>query len=157
MDDIRKYLLSIIAAGIICALASQITNSKGSHSAVIKLLTGLFLAITVISPLATVKFSDITAYINEFESEANDAVAAGTDWAEAEMSAIIKKQTEAYILDKAQSMGATLSVKVTVSDTYPPEPLHVTLQGSVDPYKRQILQQIIEDDLSIAKEHQTWE
>ena len=51
MDSIRQYLLSITAAAVICAIINALSGKKGTTSAVVKLLSGLFLTLSVISPL----------------------------------------------------------------------------------------------------------
>ena len=72
------------------------------------------------------------------------------------MIAIIKEETEAYILDKAASLGVTLSVEVMVEDGNVPRLSGVQLSGQVSPYARQQLSTWISNDLGISKENQKW-
>ena len=72
------------------------------------------------------------------------------------MRTIIKGETEAYILDKAASLGVELEVDVLLEDMYPMAPKTVRLSGSVSPYVRNRLQNIIAEELGISKENQIW-
>lgn len=156
MEAIRGYLLSVTAAAVICAVVSALLGKKGTISAMGKLLTGIFLAITVISPLAKIQLSNADALWDDLSVDAAAAVAAGEEAANNELRAGIKSQTEAYILDKAASYAAELTVEVTLSDDDPPLPCAVRLTGSVSPYAKRQLQQLIAEDLGIPKEAQTW-
>jgi stage III sporulation protein AF len=69
---------------------------------------------------------------------------------------IIKDRTEAYILDKAAAMGAAITVVVSVSGDEPPVPLGVEISGPVSPYMKLRLEEMIQEDLNIAKENQVW-
>ena len=51
MEAIREYLLSITAAGILCSVVKRILGEKGTSASVGKLITALFMVITVISPI----------------------------------------------------------------------------------------------------------
>lgn len=156
MEALRQYLLSIIGASIIAALLIRITDGKGSYSAIARLLTGIFLSITVLSPIAKIRIADISSYIDSFEFHAADAVSSGEQWSVSQMHTIIKSQTEAYILEKAQSLGAELSVQVSLSDANPPVPVAADISGDIDPFTKQRLQRIIMDELGISKENQVW-
>lgn len=156
MEALRQYLLSIIGASVITAVLIRITDGKGSYSAVVRLLTGIFLSITVIAPIAKIKIADISSYIDSFEFQTADIVSSGEQWSASQTQTIIKKQTEAYILDKAQSLGAEVCVEASVSDSNPPIPIAVEISGSVDPFTKQRLQRVIMNDLGISKENQVW-
>lgn len=156
MESLRQYLLSIVAASIISALAVRITDNKGTYSAVVKLLVGIFLSITVISPITSIRITDFSTFIEDIESDTSDIIASGECWATSQRKDIIKTQTETYIVDKASSMGAELNVEVTLSDSNPSIPVSVEISGVIDPYSRQHLQNIIANDLGIAKENQNW-
>lgn len=156
METIRQYLLSVTTAAIICGIANSLANKNGAHSAVVKLISGLFLAITVISPLAKLQISDFSSFAEGLSVEAGESVNYGQDMALEAIAAIIKSETESYILDKAASMNTDLEVCVTVSETDPPQPTSVTLKGAVSPYVKGRLQQIITDDLGIREEDQQW-
>lgn len=156
MDGIRQYLLSVTAAAILCAIVKALTDKKGAPTTLIKLISGIFLAITVFAPLTNIDLSNLTDYMKSFTVDADTAAAVGTDYAREETAAIIKAQTEAYILDKASSLGADLQVSVTLSDDTLPVPCAVVITGGIAPYAKERLTRYITDDLNIPEAQQTW-
>lgn len=156
MDGVREYFISITAAAVLCACVRSIAGDKGTAARIVKLICGLFLAFTVIQPVAEVKITDLVIFTADIQAEADAAVSTGEDFARESMAGIIKSETEAYILDKAQAFRAAIQVEVTVSDDIQPVPQEVRITGSVSPYVRAQLQSIIENDLGITKEDQIW-
>ena len=156
MDTIRAYLLTVVSASIICALVIEIIGKKSPYIAAIKLLLGLFLSITVISPLVKINFNDITSYFEDFHIAATTVTDDGENTADTAMMALIKENTEAYILEKATALGASLDVDVTVSIFESPIPTAVIIKGAISPYAKKELQNIIEKDLAIPRENQLW-
>ena len=88
--------------------------------------------------------------------QAKAAAMLGEEVSADEINTIITEQTLAYILDKAESFGARLEVEVQIARDGTYRPKAVTLRGSVSPYAKSRLQQIIEEDLQISKEDQQW-
>lgn len=156
MEQISRYLLGITAAAIICGVGKQLAGDKGSGSAMIKLICGLFLCMSVISPLVELRIRDLTEFIYDLEVDAGYYVSDGELQSQDAMKAIIKTHTEAYILDKAKSFNASVSVTVTLSDTTPYAPCAVEVTGEISPYAKARLSAVLEDDLGIGKEAQKW-
>ena len=157
MSGMKSYFLSIIAASLICFVATGITDKKGIVSVAVKMICGLFLVITVIKPLTNLCFDDLSGYFNDVSQQSNAIVTQGESAAQEEMSAIIKEQVEAYILDKATVLHMDISVEVRMSEIEPLIPERVKLKGSVSPYGKQRMEQILSQELGIAKENQLWE
>lgn len=156
IDSLRQYLLSIVAAALICALVNGLTKKGGYSATIIKLLSGIFLTLCVVSPIIRLDLSSVTDYFAVFSYDADVFIAEGYEWTDASMYKCIKEETEAYILDKAASMEAELTVEVTLSDDSPPVPKNIVLTGRVSPYAKSKLSQLIVDDLGIPKENQVW-
>lgn len=156
MDNVRQYLISIIAAAMFSSIATLIAEKNGTLSTSIKLITGLFLTLTIIAPLINVRVGDITTYFSDVESQAESLALHGEDIAIAETKDIIKNNLEAYILDKASALGLDIQAEIFMSEGDLYAPLFVTLKGAVSPYAKRRLEQIISDDLDIPKENQTW-
>jgi hypothetical protein len=72
------------------------------------------------------------------------------------MAERIIQQTQAYILDKARSLDAELTVEVFLGDGTIPVPIGVRLEGNISPYARKLLSQMLQDDLGIPAEEQIW-
>lgn len=156
MKDIASYIISVTAAGVICGIISSLLGDKGAISEIGKMLAGIFLAIVIVRPLADIRLSGLEDYLSGLSLDGNAAAEEGWKMAEESMAGIIKSETEAYILDKAASMHVDLSVEVIVENTSPPSLSGVRLCGAVSPYAKQQLSRMIEEDLGIARERQTW-
>ena len=156
MGGIKQYLLSVMAAAIISALVITIIGKKGAHAAIVKLLTGLFLAMTVVSPWTKLQINDLSSYLEGISHEADSISSEAIALISEERASIIKKEIEAYILDKAALLELDIKVDVELSGEDPPIPHTVTISGAVSPYAKQRLQSIISDELGVPKEQQSW-
>ena len=156
MEAVRQYLLSVTAAAIVCSIINRVIGKTGTYAAIVKLITGLFLVFTVISPFAKLQIADLPAYMDSLTVDADLVVKDGQQTARDAVREIIKAEAEAYILDKAAALDLTVEAEVIVSDTDIPQPCAVTLRGSASPYAKQRLQQLIANDLGIPEEKQTW-
>ena len=114
------------------------------------------MTITVLSPVVQLDLNTLPVLTENFTTQAKAAAAAGEEVAVDKIITIITEETQAYILDKAATFGAKIQVEVRIAKDGSYRPDAVTLQGSVSPYAKSRLQQIIEDDLQIAKEDQQW-
>lgn len=152
----KEYILSIVAAGIVCSIAGSLVNSKSALGQILRLLTGIVMVITIISPVLNISFSHITDYLDDLSIQGEIYASNGTTAAKESMSVIIKEQIEAYILDKADHMDLDIAVEVALDDRNNSIPCGVTITGKLSPYAKGILGSYIEEKLGIAKEHQRW-
>ena len=156
MEDIREYLLSVTAAAVLCGIVSAVAGEKGSQAGIVKLLCGLFLSITVIRPFAQLQIADFSNFASDILQAGQSATQDGEDYSLQALRRTIQEETEAYIMDKAAVYSADIHPQVTLSDTDPPVPESCVLTGRVSPYVRQQLMKILETDLGIPEENQTW-
>ena len=56
MEALRQYVISVVAAAMLCGIVVRLFPN-GSGKQVGKLICGLFLAYTVLSPISRVDFS----------------------------------------------------------------------------------------------------
>ena len=153
MEGAKDYLLSVTAAALICGSVGCLAGEKGSISRLMKLLCGMFLAVTVIGPVVNVKIDDLSVFTDRLAVDAELTAAIGEEKASDEMKRIIKEKSEAYILDKAKSLGADLKVNVVLEDVIP---VGVTLTGDISPFAKTSLAASIVQDLGIPLEEQVW-
>ena len=156
MEDIRAYILSVVASAVICGSLRTLFGKKGGTETLISALCGIFMAFVLIGPLRALDFSVYGDYFSMFMEEAQAVVQKGEDTALQEQRAFIKKETEAYILDKAVSLGADITVLVTVPESAPYAPIKITVKGAVSPYVKKVLKSYLEEQLGIPEEAQTW-
>ena len=69
---------------------------------------------------------------------------------------IIKEKTEAYILEKAESLGLDISVEINFGEADSMVPTEVRISGPVSPYAKDQLSKTISTDLGIPEERQIW-
>ena len=153
IDTVKDYLLSIAAAALVCGIVNSIAGKTGSISQLLKLLCGLFLAATVIKPLVDIRVESILDFTKDLTLKGEMAVSQGEDMASEEMKRIIKEKTEAYILDKANALGAEITVEVALKDYIP---AGVTIMGDISPFAKSSLSATIAQELDISPEEQIW-
>ena len=156
MEEIKTYLMGIVAAAIVCGIVTRLLGDKGTQGAMAKLIAGLFLAFTVIRPVVNIRLDSLTDFTAAYSLDGQQAALKGESLTKEALAASIKAQTEAYILDKAAALHMDLEVLVTVSGEDIPTPTAVRLSGKASPYAKARLQSIITEDLGIDKERQTW-
>jgi len=156
MEVIREYLLSVTAAALLCGILQSIVGQKGSSGGILKLVCGIFLAFTVIGPIAQIRLGDMAWTAADVMEEARAAAEDGKDYAIRAMERHIKEEAQAYILDKAQTFDAKIQVDIQLSDHDPPVPIGCTIRGELSAYAKRQLTAIIREDLGIPEEEQMW-
>ena len=154
--SLKEYIIRVIAAAIICVLTKNITGSSAAIGAILKTISGVFLAIVILSPLLHLDFAAVADHTDIFSIDADQVVQDGVQLSDSALRSSITQYTEAYILDKAASLKADLSVEVTLSEDDTPVPCSVVIEGRVSPYAKSKLTKLISDDLGISKENQIW-
>lgn len=157
METVREYILSVVSSAAICGCLIMLTDGKSMSGKIIKTLCGIYMAFVMVAPLRSVDFSYYTDYFSGFSQQAQDAVSHGEAIALAEQQAFIKSQTEAYIINKAESLGADVSVSVTLNEGIPPTPSQITIRGAVSPYVKKMLSDYIKEQIGIPEEAQSWQ
>ena len=154
MAGLSGFVLSVVSASVIVAVVSSFFDGKSGISGIIKLVSGLFLTFVIINPLTNLDFSVVNDYLEEFTVEGEEAAAMGENLAREAEADIITGRVQAYILDKANSLGVQLDVEVVLDrDNIP---VSVKLNGNISPYAKARMAAIITEDLGISKEHQLW-
>ena len=156
IQAVREYLLSLVCVSRLTALVLTLVPKGGVRRSA-AIACALLLAITALRPLGGFDTESIASALSRARMEAESA-RTGVEVRNRELvSAIIKQNSEAYILDKASQLGLDVEaeVEVTADGSYP-YPSAVTLTGSAPDALRRELTRYIEDNLAIAEERQTW-
>lgn len=72
MEGIRRYLFSLAAAALLCAMVKSLAP-KGKMERVVSTLCGVFLAMTALSPLAKWSLPDFAAQLSKVQIAAEEA------------------------------------------------------------------------------------
>ena len=152
MTTVKGYILSITAAAMVCAIVSRLTGKNGT-GAIIKVLSGLFLTLTVLKPLVQLEINRLSVITESFSEQAEQAVAYGEFASKKMLDAIIAEELRAYILDKAKSFGSEPEVEIELTDGIPSR---IRLSGNISPYSKSQLSQWLCKELGIPLEAQIW-
>ncbi len=154
MSWLGDYLIGLIGACMVAAIARRILAACKQFSGLGNIVIGLFLIYSIISPLyaiewnhewgisAIVDFSQVSQEAQQYQKDA--------------MQQSIKTQSQTYVLNKAKELNLAVEVDITLSETYPYSPCAVRISGRASPYGKQRLSQYIAQEIGIAKEAQTW-
>ena len=154
MDGIRQYLISVIAAAVICGTVNGLIGQKGSVGSAIKFLCGIFMTITALSPLVQMHIPDEAYFWNAIQADGQIASAEGELVADKMKSEIITTQMQAYILDKAKSLDLSVTAEVMLNNDLLPS--RVVIRGSAAPYAKKMLKNMIIEDFGISEECLEW-
>ena len=151
---IRNWLSGLIGAAFFCAVASELTP-KGSVKRVQSALCGIIMASALLMPLLRIDFADYALHLAQ-SREAAAAVTQRADEVSRELNRrSIEAEMEAYILDKAQTLGAQVQ-SVSVSVRWSTEGVWYPVSADIDGAYHAGLADLIEGELGISKADQSW-
>lgn len=148
------YLMQVITAGILCCIVRQLFGKKGAVASAVKLLSGIFMTLIIIAPILDIRIDAVLDDLDQFKTDGLYAAEDGENSSKDAMAKIIIDKTQAYILDKAKSLGAEIEVELELTDER--IPCGVTVAGKISPYAKQALSQYLDSELGIPKEAQRW-
>lgn len=153
MQQLGQYVVSITVLALISGFLLALLQ-EGAARSFVRLLSGILLIMTAISPLKDVFFPDMTEFTADYLQDGREAAGQGEWIARKERTARIKEALEEYICDKAAALGADLRASVSLDES--DAPVSVKLIGTTDEKIRQELQALITKELGIRKENQEW-
>ena len=156
MERLKTYILCICAAAVLVGILTEFTNPKSGPGTLLRVISGIFLSLQLMSALTDVKPEYWTDYFDNLMRTGETFSSNGAADSSGQLEEIIKDRTRTYILDKAEIYQGNLSVEVELDDGEIPVPVSVSVTGNISPYGKKILQQIIATDLNIPKERQIW-
>ena len=155
MVALSRYALSVICVCLICGILTDLTDKTGAGK-LVRLTCSVFLAFTLARPLIALRLPEWETEKNHFLLDAEKAAVQGEKIRLQSIRAIIRQESEAYILKEAKSIGAALEIEVELDMSDPPVPYAVTLRGTFDADVESTLSKAIIDEFGIPKERQTW-
>ena len=148
----RQWLLGVIACAMLVSLLGQLCP-EGSVRKIARFTGGLLLLCAMLRPLAEVELPGIEWGAGGYrEAVAQLELELGVERENA-LTDGIAAELEAYIEDKAESLGANVRAQVTMETRGgAPSPERVTLHGDYS----EALAELIASELGITKERQIW-
>ena len=156
MEWVRSYVMTVTAAGILCAIVKNLSSGKAG-SRMLGLTCGVFLMLAAISPIYSVDVTGWEGNLEDFRAQAQGAQEETTEKIQAQLDTDIESQVAAYIVDKGAALGAALEVEVSLEsrDGYS-LPESARISGSYSPYIKAQMESILEQDLGIPRQRQEW-
>lgn len=147
---VRSWLLGITCAAMVLALAESLAP-EGSVKRVCRLAGGLILMLAAISPVLKLEEADLKEITERYQTgvqEYREKLEEENDFL---YESIIEENAAAYILDKAEELGISCQVSVTVAWTQEGVPqIHsARITGAMTQQQRSELSRILEQDLGI--------
>jgi len=151
---LRKWILSLTGTALICAAALRLTP-EGRVKRVVRLLCGVSMAAALLSPLMGTALETYPLELARYRAQAAAAAEEGTAIRAGLDRDIIEREMEAYILDKARSLGLELrgvhvALRWSTEGVWLPESAELT-----GPYSAR-LAQLMEAELGIPRSAQNW-
>ena len=150
MEVVRGYLLRLTAGAFLSAGLLALIP-KGTSKKAAAVLCGLVML------LLALDYDALSEAISRLELEKEEA-RTGIEIRNQELVArIISGRVQAYILDKAASLGLTVTVELEMETrAATPYPKAVTIHGEATPAQKQQLQQYLEQTFAIPVQRQVW-
>ena len=153
MHQLGQYILSLTATAMLCGITISFFR-EGILKYTLQMICGIIMTIAVISPLSDLNISDVSVISDSYLIEGKTIAAMGVDLAQNEKEQCIQQRLEAYILDKADALNASVTPQVTLDNSG--FPVEVRLWGQCSDQARQALTAMITNDLGIPEEDQKW-
>ncbi len=156
-EMVRQWLLAVTAAAMLVALAESMCPD-GPVKRAASLVGGIVLLFAVLQPFATGEIPFFSLDLAAYQTDANAAIEEFSAENDVLTKGIIEEKCAAYIVDKAQALGAGCQAAVTCrweSDTAVPDA--VTVTGELTGDQQAALSAIMTEDLGITQEKQSFE
>ena len=153
MAAAREWLTAVAAVTLLLSVA-QMLVPPGNLREIASFVGGLILLAAMMQPLLKIDLSDIQLDFSSYQGAVERRQAELENTQKEELTALIESATEAYISDKAKSMGLTLKVRVTAEtdESGMPVPVRAELTG---PWS-DTLSGWLETELGLPAERQVW-
>lgn len=157
MGAVRGWLLTVIGASLICALADALMP-PGAVRRVGRLVCGLVLLGAILSPLAQLDLPGgqrwLEDYLASLEAREEDL----TETVNSQMKVIIEREYAAYIVDKAARLGLTCDPRVEcgLSEEGLYLPVRVRVTGALTEEERARIAGMIAEDLGVPESEQLY-
>lgn len=154
----QQWITGVTAAAIIGALAQSLMPEGGAKSAG-RLVAGLLVLLAVVKPAAELDVTALSGALAEYHLRSAADTDTLTETNEALVKMIIEERIAAYISDKAQELGIACTVRVTCryGEDGTVWPGSAVITGELTGEERSRLARLLEAELAIGQENQTFE
>ena len=154
MDGLKNYLIAVCSAAILSAILKQLIGKSKMSSVTVNLLSGLFVAICIISPWKDFSLQDLEIYNPLHTQSGQSYVETGKRITQNQIDAIITEKVESYILEKTNQLHLQVEVRVELAEDG--VPFKSIVSGKLSPEEKKTLSAFLEKEIGIQKEMQIW-
>ena len=155
---LHNYIMTLICTAFLCSVAFILTPD-GREKKAVSVVCGITMITAIILPLVKLDFNDYSKSLAGYRLDAQKYADNGNENRENLNRLYIEEQCQAYILDKAEFLGADIS-SVRVCAEWSTDgywyPVSATIEGNCEDANRRKLEAIIETDLGIGIDNQKW-
>lgn len=155
MSEISAGVLTLCVISIAGGLACSIPMKK-DYSRRIRGLTGMFLLLSILRPLASMQPGDIFMDLSSYEDEGTYFASCGEELTQSQQKAIITESLNTYIETKAADYGLRLEAEVVLSDSDIGCIQSVVLTGQQSGGRVEQFSGFLTNEMGIPKENQLW-
>lgn len=155
MEEIRQYLLRIIAAALICGIVQSLPQESAA-AALTRLVCGVIMTVVVLSPLRELRIPELSASVSGISQQAEEAAQKGERISADALAQRIQQEARTYILNEAEQLGLQIDAQIILSNEDIPIPEAAVIQGDIPARLQGALEEILDTKLGIAKENVTW-
>lgn len=154
MAAVREWLTTVAAVTLLLSVAQTLVPPGGPLRETVSQIGGLILLLVLLQPLWNADLPDIRLDFSACQAAVAERQAELEQQQNADLTAHIEAETEAYISDKAQTMGLILTVCVAAeqNENGVPVPVRVEINGA---YSGE-LAAWMEAELGLQSERQVW-
>lgn len=153
MASIGEYIFRLSCCCILTNIVLCLF-SDGNIKKVVQMVSGIFLTIIALSPFMECSIPELGEISSVYFQQGKSAALVGDNYAQRMQREIIKANLEAYILDKAQTLGCDIIAEVEIGEGGCPA--SVTISGLVSKKNQKELAYMLTKELGIAEEDQYW-
>ncbi len=153
-----QWLHAVIYTGIVCSIALLLTP-EGRVKKALGLICALAMCAAVASPLGELDPDAYSRALAQYRLDAQRYADRGEDYSKNLNRTVIEDECEAYILDKAEKLGAGIS-EVCVTAVWSSDgywyPHELSIKTDISEEQRNELADCIAAQLGISPENQKW-
>lgn len=154
MENIRGYLLSVVAVCMLCALGMEMLP-HGRGKGTLRLIGGLMVLLVILKPIPGINIGDLSALLETMDPHIDRAQV--EQQAADELCKHIKETAESYIETEAKGLGASIQAEVTLTRETYPVPCAVRIVGTLTAEQKKRLSSYLEQELGVEKKEQEWD
>ncbi len=153
-----QWLHAVIYTGIVCSIALLLTP-EGRVKQALGVICALAMCAAVASPLGELDPEAYSKALARYKLDARQYTQQGEEYSRNLNRSVIEDECEAYILDKAEALGAEIS-EVCVTAMWSSEgywyPYEAEIKADISDERKTELSDCIMSELGISPGHQDW-